>query len=324
MTQPPDDRRPMPWETPPEDAGDAPTVPWGAPGATPAAGTGPEPTPPAAPSGPGWAPPPPADGPTGPGWAALPGPATGPAASDAPPPPASSGPLLSSEPAQPSVAWGPPPSPVREVAPGLSYADTASRVVGYIVDVFLVGIVAAIIGGLLGFVESVDQDGVTTLTGGFELAVLSIIVGGLYFVASWSGGRRATLGQRIFSIQVGNAPDGAPLTLEQAVRRWLGYGQWLGLFGFTAALESAAGAAQFIWVLVMFITTATSPTKQGIHDRIANSAAVRPSASGRGLAFGCLVALAAIVVLVGLLTIVALFLVRSQMSEILEQIGESI
>ena len=39
-------------------------------------------------------------------------------------------------------------------------------------------------------------------------SILYALVGMAYFVVSWTGGRRATIGQRIFNIQVGNAFDG--------------------------------------------------------------------------------------------------------------------
>ena len=115
-----------------------------------------------------------------------------------------------------------------------------------------------------------------------ESTILTVVLGGFYFVLSWSGGRRATIGQRLFKIQVGNAFDGAPLTFEQAIRRWLGLGEFLGLFVFAPGLAALAGTLQIIWSLVLLVTTATSPTKQGLHDRFANTALVRPTTAGNG------------------------------------------
>jgi uncharacterized RDD family membrane protein YckC len=101
---------------------------------------------------------------------------------------------------------------------------------------FLVGLVTSILGELLGWgtqypfgpgpVDVEEMFGVSA-----EYTILSVVIGGVYFIASWSGGRRATLGQRIFQIQVGNAFDGRPLRLDQAVRRWLGFGDFAQMLG---------------------------------------------------------------------------------------------
>ena len=60
--------------------------------------------------------------------------------------PPGQGALLSSAP----VGWAPPPPPAAEVAPGLTFADTGSRVVAYIVDVILLAIVGSIVVAIVG------------------------------------------------------------------------------------------------------------------------------------------------------------------------------
>ena len=144
---------------------------------------------------------------------------------------------------------------------------------------------------------------------------MGLAVSALYFIGSWSGGRRATLGQRLLKIQVGNAFDGRPLTLDQAIRRWLGFGEFIWLIGFVPGLAGFS-SLYFLWALVLLITTAASPTKQGLHDRLANSAVVRPVNAGNGLAISCVVILL-ILLLIPLLSIVALIFLGSQVSSIL-------
>ena len=51
------------------------------------------------------------------------------------------------------------------------------------------------------------------VTGGAFL-VPYVVVGFAYFVFFWTGGRRATPGQQLFKLQVGNAFDGMALTLD--------------------------------------------------------------------------------------------------------------
>jgi uncharacterized RDD family membrane protein YckC len=192
---------------------------------------------------------------------------------------------------------------VREVAPGLVFADTLTRLAGYVVDVLVVGIIGSIVATILDLRPmTVSSELLAPGLAGFEYSVLSVAVGLVYFAGSWSGGRRATIGQRLFSMQVGNAFDGRPLTLEQAIRRWLGYGQFLALFSFEVTLAGVAGLIQVGWLVALLVTTASSPTKQGLHDRLAGTAIVRPTEAGRGLAVGCL----AVIVIAGIVAILGL------------------
>jgi len=127
----------------------------------------------------------------------------------------------------------------------------------------------------------------------------------------------------MLSIQVGNAFDGRPLTMDQAIRRWLGLGDVISLLGVLPAAAGLGSLLLFVWVIVLLITTATSPTKQGLHDKLANSAVVRPVSAGNGWVIACLVIVAALV-LIPLLAIVALIFLGGQVSTILSTVGESV
>ena len=112
--------------------------------------------------------------------------------------------------------------------------------------------------------------------------------------------------------------------MTQAAVRWLGYGQWLVVFGFLPALSRIVGLVSFAWPLLLLITVIISPTKQGLHDRIAGTWLVRPaSADSSGLALGCLI-LIALLFIVPFILIAALVLLGTQMSTILSAVGESV
>lgn len=211
----------------------------------------------------------------------------------------------------PPPRWSVPP-PVSEVpgAPGLTFADIPARIVAYLADAFIVGLVGASAAIAFGFGdESLTTTSSYVSVSGPTLAISFALTGFVYFVFFWSGGRRATIGQRLFDIQVGNAFDGRPLTLSQAVRRWVGYGDFLGLFAVIPALVGIAMGTELVWGLVLLATAARSPTKQGLHDRLARSALVRPSnrASG-GPALACLVVLVFVGLLLVLGVVVLIFL----------------
>ena len=238
-------------------------------------------------------------------------------------------PLISSEPAitpGPAVAWTMPGPPPEVGAPGLTWAGTGPRFVAYLLDTFLIFFVSVIVVSLLGFEQMPTPAGQAVDPRASQaLSIVTTLLGGAYFILSWSGGRRATLGQRLFNIQVGNAFDGLALTMVQAIKRWVGLGSFLGLFAVvpSSAAYGAANAVEFVWAIVLLISTSTSPTKQGLHDRFANSAVVRPTGANSSLATACLFLIVAVLVL-GLLSIVALIFLGGQVSAILSNVGESI
>ena len=78
-----------------------------------------------------------------------------------------------------------------------------------------------------------------------------------------------------------------------------------------------------MWAIVLLISTTTSPTIQGLHDRFANSAVVRPVGAGTSLTAACLVIII-VLVLIALASIVALIFLGGQVSAILSAVGESI
>lgn len=248
--------------------------------------------------------------------------------SDVPPPP----PPLSGQP--PAVASGWAPYPARqEIAPGLVLSSTLPRFVAYWLDGILLAIVGGVIGGILGafgwapsaaapFDPSVALDYGTLFVVDPVSTALGVVLSAFYFIGSWTGGRRGTPAQRLLKLQVGNAFDGRALSFDQATRRWLGLGEFLILLGLIPGFGAAIGLS-LLWQIVLLITTATSPTKQGLHDRLANSAVVRPIDAGNGVVMACLVILA-IIVAISLLSIVALIFLGSQVSDILSAVGESV
>lgn len=342
-------RKPLPWEggpTPPPDPSD-PTIAWtgGSTEPTPPASEPTTPEPPVTP--------PPAPDPVLPatpglisaapvGWTGqdiggppslTPGVGTPIAAGS---PPAGSPPPGSPPPAapwgQPTVGWEAPREHGREVpgAPGLVFADTISRFVAYVIDSILIAIVGSIISGALGYGTTTIRESATGVTSwnyavsGAAFAVPVAILSLVYFVVSWTGGRRATIGQRIFHLQVGNAVDGRGLTLEQAVRRWFGLGSAIGLLALLPRMESPSNLIGLLWSLALLFSTVTSSTKQGLHDRFAHTWVVRPAGqSTSGLAMACLVIIA-ILGLLALVAVIALVFLGSQMSDILEEMGRSI
>jgi uncharacterized RDD family membrane protein YckC len=218
------------------------------------------------------------------------------------------------QPAAPPPASPPPPGPsappsmpawtsnITSTAPvagpaGLFYADVPNRAIAYIIDAILVGIVSAIVGAVLFAivgsptkVESIADPNsllgfrIETTTNYVSSLLYAIVGAGIsagYFLYTWTA-MRGTVGMRLLGMQVGNAADGATLTMEQAVRRWLALG---GVFSLAQTLNPIPligvllGLAALIWVIALIVTTAQSPTKQGLHDQFAGTIVVKAARS---------------------------------------------
>jgi uncharacterized RDD family membrane protein YckC len=181
----------------------------------------------------------------------------------------------------PLVDWS---IPEPRALPGrrqIVYADIPNRVIAYLVDLVAIVIFAVVIAVIFALAFTAGGG----LTGRVETGVsflVNVIVGLVifaYFVYGWTS-RRATIGMRWLGLQIGNAGDGSTLTMEQGIRRFV------ALFGpsivyelltpvVSNSLAAILGLLAFVWLVYLLIDTARSPTKQGFHDRFANTLVVK-------------------------------------------------
>ena len=171
---------------------------------------------------------------------------------------------------------------------GLFYADVPNRVFAIIIDAIIVGIVSAVIGAVLPSASEINLhptslgDLVTINPVGTLLRVIvGLAVSGGYFIYMWTK-MRGTVGMMVIGLQLGNETDGKNLTMNQAIWRWA------FLFGPSSIAQAAyvapgigwlLGLAAFVWVIALLVTTAQSPTKQGLHDKYAHTIMVKAARS---------------------------------------------
>jgi uncharacterized RDD family membrane protein YckC len=108
-------------------------------------------------------------------------------------------------------------------------------------------------------------------------AAISAAISAGYFIYTWTA-MRGTLGMKVLGMQVANAANGAPLTMDQAIRRWLAVGGWITIaqaLNPLPLLGILIGLAAFGYVIYLLYTTAQSPTKQGFHDVFVSSVVVK-------------------------------------------------
>ena len=331
MTQPPDERPPRPDEPEGDAASEnAPTVAW-----TPPESEGEKP---AEEGGPGYAAvpddtarhprPPPRRRPNRdrnhchrwnqPNRPRRPRHRAAPSSVPTPTPPAS-GWQTPAEPAAPGVPPVVPPSggwemPTAAAAlpqqQGYVIAGVGARVVAWLIDVTLAGIVPGILAlavvdwsGIMR--EAIEQARLSPsgqITGGMTATtipvtldyILATLIGlgvqFLYFVGFWTSRWQATPGMIGLKMRVVDANTGSTLSVVQATKRWIALGWPLALLALVPALQAVQGLLQFGLTVFLFFTTVTNDRKQGLHDKFANSLVIRSVTSGSGATFaGCLV-----------------------------------
>jgi uncharacterized RDD family membrane protein YckC len=163
------------------------------------------------------------------------------------------------------------------------------RLVAYIVD----GIILLIPNAILGFIFlasavtiSVSQSGarVGVDYGGLLIVtILELAISAAYFVYTWTR-LRASPGDRLFGLMVLNAADGSPLTMNQALVRWVVLAGPSALSSIvtagTGGLGGLVGLLILFWYVYLAWTTATDPRRQGFHDKWVRWWSRRRSCSG--------------------------------------------
>jgi uncharacterized RDD family membrane protein YckC len=191
-----------------------------------------------------------------------------------------------SPPPTPASSWAAPAAatPIPGAA-GFVYADVPNRVFALIIDAVILFIVAVLVGiilaavglatGGIGISGTVEFNPVATIV----YAIVGAVIYAGYFIWTWTT-MRATFGMRALGMQVGNAFDGKTLTTDQALRRavalW-GPTTVAQFFNGLPVIGALLGLLALLWVLYLLYTTATSPTKQGFHDKFANTVVVKAS-----------------------------------------------
>ena len=189
------------------------------------------------------------------GWQAPstpePSPAAPPPAAPPPPPPAAAAP--------PPTSWEAPADLDVGPAPGWVFGGAGERLVAYIIDIVITGVIViaiALIGGLIIGAGAASNSGFLAGTGAIVLLFALIIVPLAYFPWFWARDG-ATPGMKMFGLHVVRDRDGGPISGGQAILRLIGY--WVDGIVFYLG---------YIWILI-------DKRKRGWHDLIAGTVVVK-------------------------------------------------
>jgi uncharacterized RDD family membrane protein YckC len=162
---------------------------------------------------------------------------------------------------------------------GFVYADLPNRSIAMVIDVIamffvyvIVGIIAVAIFGTSGdFIQSPSTLSLIVQ------AVISYAIWFAYFAGMWVT-QRGTLGMKVLGMQIGDQADGRTLTWGQGTTRFaVMFGPQIVIGILTAFIASAGvlGWIGFLWFIYVLYSIASSPTKQGIHDKYAKTMVVK-------------------------------------------------
>ncbi len=166
---------------------------------------------------------------------------------------------------------------------GAALADMPDRIIAYIIDAIIIGIIGFVLNLILGsiLVETRTETvlGIPfTVRGPSAVAniasvVLTLAISAGYFIYQWLKMNGQTVGMKAMKVAVRDEATGGPLTQQQAINRWLvlglpgalSLGYVLPVIGFLLAI------AVLVYYIFLLVTTAQSPTRQGWHDKFSKT-----------------------------------------------------
>lgn len=163
---------------------------------------------------------------------------------------------------------------------GIALADLPDRIIAWIIDAIILSIAGYIVATIT---TSILGDNFLGLFGGFKTAsLISVIVAVIvmlaasfgYFWYMWTQMGGATVGMKVMKVSVRDAASGGAISQNQAITRWLflvaPIAFYWGLYGWIF-LTWIVWLLVLVWEIYLLVTTAQSPTRQGLHDKQANT-----------------------------------------------------
>jgi len=153
--------------------------------------------------------------------------------------------------------WSVPAQTPAGPAPGLRYAGFWVRVVAFILDAIVIGVITTAIGAVTGTGTTVvEADGSFSVNS--TSSSIGLLINLVYFVGFWAW-RGQSPGMIPFNMRIAMADDGARVDVVRCLLRYVGL-----LISFSILFLGV------IWV-------GFDQRKQGWHDKIAGTVVVRPT-----------------------------------------------
>lgn len=164
---------------------------------------------------------------------------------------------------------------------GLALADLPNRIIAVVIDFIILGIVGFIVGAILHPIlgERISFGGiivtdvvVPSLVSSLAVAAVMAAVSAGYFIYMWLKMAGATIGMRVLKLQVRDAASGGQISQDQAIKRWAFLaGPWALSFFYSWGIGFLISVLVLVYYIYLLVSAAQSPTRQGLHDKQANT-----------------------------------------------------
>jgi uncharacterized RDD family membrane protein YckC len=165
---------------------------------------------------------------------------------------------------------------------GLALADLPDRIIAWVIDGIILSVAGYIVAlittsvlgdNLLGFL-GIGTYKTASVISVIVALVIMLAASGAYFWYMWTQMGGASIGMKVMKVSVHDATSGGAISQNQALMRWAILwappAVFWGLYGWNIL-------TWLVWLLVivleiyLIVTTAQSPTRQGFHDKYANT-----------------------------------------------------
>jgi uncharacterized RDD family membrane protein YckC len=166
---------------------------------------------------------------------------------------------------------------------GVALAPAPPRLIGLFIDFIILGIISYVVSLLTTNIFGDNYAGIfgfayrqQSLIGAIVAVAIMLAVTGAYFVLLWTRMDGATVGMRVLKTSVRDAATGGPITMNQAITRWVFLGApWAinALYGWT--IGWLLSILIFFYYVYLVYSIATDPLRQGLHDKQAKTVVVK-------------------------------------------------
>ena len=165
---------------------------------------------------------------------------------------------------------------------GIALADVPDRIIAWIIDAIIVSIAGYIVALITTSILGDNFLGILGLASFHTASFISVIVAVVvmlavtagYFWYMWTQMGGATVGMKVMKLSVRDATSGGAISQNQALMRWAllvaPIAVYWGLYGWNI-LTWVVWLLVVVWEIYLLVTTAQSPTRQGLHDKYVNT-----------------------------------------------------
>jgi uncharacterized RDD family membrane protein YckC len=164
---------------------------------------------------------------------------------------------------------------------GVAVADLPDRIIAAVIDFIILGVIGFIAGAIIhpilgedifGGIFGVATVRVPSLVSSLVVALIMAGVSAGYFIYMWLRMGGATIGMRVMKLSVRDATSGGPISQNQAIRRWAFLaGPWALSWFYSWGIGFLISILVLVYYVYLLVSAAQSSTRQGLHDKQANT-----------------------------------------------------